>query len=199
VSEEIRCFLAVEISDEVRKAAAELTERLQKGIRFTKARPSWVKSDNLHFTIVFLGKRPPEEVERIKSALADIPEAIEPFGVEVGGVGVFPNARSPRVLWVGVKEGGAAFRSLYGEIVERLRRAIGFKPEKRPYHPHLTLARIRSLRGAAEMMEVVKSHHEADCGRFTASGLTFFRSQLHPEGAIYTPLARWPFGKTGRD
>lgn len=194
MSEEIRCFLAVEISDEVRQAVAQLAERLRKGVQFTRARPSWVKTENLHFTIVFLGKRSPDQVEAIKSVLGDLPHHVEPFPVEVAGLGVFPSERSPRVLWVGVRRGADGFKILYDEVIKRLVR-IGFEPEKRPYHPHITLARIKSLRGVAEMMEVVRSHRGQPCGEFTATGLTLFRSQLHPDGAIYTPLASWAFEK----
>jgi len=194
VSETIRCFLAVEISDEVREAVGRLTEDLRKGIQFTKAHPSWVKIENQHFTIVFLGNQSPEQVEQIKAVLADLPGEIAPFRVEVGGLGVFPNERSPRVLWVGVRQGAESFGGLYEKVVARLR-PIGFEPETRAYHPHLTLARIKSFRGTTEMMDVVRSHCEESCGEFTASGLTLFRSHLHPTGAVYTPLAKWVFEK----
>lgn len=195
VSEKIRCFLAVEISDAVRRAAAEVVGNLRKGIQFTKARPSWARIDNQHFTVLFLGTRPPEEVEGFKTALGDLPGAIAPFRVEVGGLGVFPNERNPKVLWLGVSDGGDGFQALHKAVIGRLQKT-GFEPERRPFHPHLTLARIKSYRGVAEMMDVVKSHRDAACGEFTASALTLFRSQLHPAGAIYTPLAHWRFEKT---
>ena len=198
MSEEIRCFLAVEISDEVRQAAGRLVEKLRKGIQFTKAHPSWVRLDNQHFTVVFLGNRSPEQVEQIKAALADLPGQIAPFRVEVTGLGVFPNERNPRVLWLGVRDGAQGFANLYDKIIARLR-PVGFEPESRPFHPHLTLARIKSFRGAAEMMSIVRSHQNEPCGEYTASGLTFFRSQLHPAGATYTPLAHWDFERGRAD
>lgn len=198
MSEEIRCFLAVEISEEVRQAAGRLVEKLRKGIQFTKARPSWVRLDNQHFTIVFLGNRTIEQVEQIKAALGDLTGKVAPFRAEVAGLGVFPNERNPRVLWLGVRDGAEPFSRLYDDIVKRLQ-PVGFEPEKRPFHPHLTLARIKSFRGTAEMISVVRSHQNEACGEFTAAGLTFFRSQLHPDGAIYTPLAHWPFKKSGAD
>ena len=101
----IRCFLAVEIPDAVRRAAAELTEDLRKGAQFTKAHPSWVKPQNMHFTVVFLGQRSANQVERVKRLMEDIPRAIAPFPVEVGGLGVFPNPRNPKIVWVGVRKG----------------------------------------------------------------------------------------------
>jgi 2'-5' RNA ligase len=192
VSESIRCFLAVEIPEAVRLAAADLLEKLRKGVQFTKAYPSWVKPENQHFTVVFLGHKTAEEVERIKSVLADLPEAVAPFGVSVAGLGVFPNPKFPRVLWLGVQRGMEEFGRLYEATIKRLV-TVGFEPESRPYHPHLTLARIKSTRGVAEMMDVVKSHQNAQCGEFTAEGLTLFQSRLHPQGAIYTPLEHWKF------
>ncbi len=193
MSEAIRCFLAVEVSESVRAAAARLADNLRKGIQFTKAHPAWVKMENQHFTVVFLGNQTPAQIEHIQSALSDLPQRIAPFAVEVAGLGVFPNERSPRVLWVGVRRGREAFGALYEQVTGRLV-PLGFQPESRPFHPHLTLARIKSFRGIAEMMDVVRSHKEYSCGSFTASGLTLFRSQLHPDGAIYTVLAQWPFG-----
>jgi 2'-5' RNA ligase len=190
----IRCFLAVEIPDAMSRAAGELTDRLRKGAQFTKAHPSWVKPQNMHFTVVFLGQRSPNQVERVKRLMSDIPQSIAPFAVEVGGLGVFPNPRNPKVLWVGVRKGGDAFGRLYDTAVKRLER-IRYQPEKRPYHPHLTLARFRATRGVSEFMDVVEGHKGADLGAYTATGLTFFQSQLHPAGAIYTPLAHWPFQK----
>jgi 2'-5' RNA ligase len=197
VSEPVRCFLAVEIPGEVRRAAGDLIERLRKGAQFTKARPAWVKADNLHYTIVFLGNRMPEQIDRIKTALDPLADAVAPFAVEVGGLGVFPHERGPKVLWIGVRQGGEGFEALYQETVKRLASAIDYRAEKRPYHPHLTLARIKSFRGTKELMDVVRSHKGEGCGEFTASGLTLFRSQLHPAGAIYTPLAHWKFQKQG--
>ena len=194
MSEAIRCFLAVELTEDVRKATADLLDRLRKGIQFTKAHPAWVRIDNQHFTVIFLGTRPPEEVERFRDVLNDLPGVIAPFRVAVGGLGVFPSERKPRVLWLGVREGTEAFQALHKALIERLQRT-GFEPERRPFHPHLTLARIKSLRGTGEMMDVVNSHRGAACGEFTAEGLTLFRSQLHPAGAVYTPLAQWHFEK----
>ena len=192
MSETIRCFLAVEISNEVRQAAARLQGNVRKGVQFTKAHPSWVNTENQHFTIVFLGNQTTEQIERIKTALADLPREVAPFNVEVGGLGVFPNEHSPRVLWLGVRKGAEAFAALYQKVVARLV-PTGYEPEGRAYHPHLTLARIKSYRGTAEMMAVVHSHMTEICGEFTASGLTLFRSQLHPDGAVYTRLAEWEF------
>ncbi|MCX8036083.1 MAG: RNA 2',3'-cyclic phosphodiesterase [Candidatus Sumerlaeia bacterium] len=192
MNEAIRCFLAVEVSESVRNAAARLAGNLRKGIQFTKAHPAWVKMENQHFTVVFLGNQTPQQVERIQTALSDLPQRMAPFEVEVAGLGVFPNERSPRVLWVGVRRGREAFAALYEKVISRLV-PLGFQPESRPFHPHLTLARIKSFRGAAEMMDIVRSHKDCSCGSFSATGLTLFRSQLHPDGAIYTVLAHWPF------
>lgn len=192
MGENIRSFLAVEISPEVRRATTELSEKLQKGAQFTKARPSWTNPDNFHFTIVFLGERSANQVERVKRLMGDLPEIIAPFEVQIGGLGAFPNMRNPRIVWIGVQKGGVEFGQLYDAVVRRLQR-IRFQPDKRPYHPHLTLARLRAKRGMEELMDIVRSHSNAECGSYTAAGLTLFKSQLDPRGAIYTPLAHYKF------
>jgi 2'-5' RNA ligase len=108
------------------------------------ARLRWVAGDALHLTLRFLGEITEQAVGRVAAAAGNAAASTPPFSITLAGLGGFPSLREPRVLWIGVADGGAPLdalaRTLEGELV-----AGGFPPEARPFHPHLTLARARSV------------------------------------------------------
>ena len=146
----IRCFLALDISPAVRERVADLIERLKKGIQFTGAHPAWVRPENIHLTLHFLGDVEPGRIEAIKPDLDAVASRIPAPELKVEKLGCFPNDRSPKVLWMGIPKPD---RSLF-DLHERLAlivHQLGKRMDKRAYHPHLTLARIKSLRGVRGM------------------------------------------------
>ena len=189
-TEVFRMFIAADISDAQRTAAADLVARLKKGIQFTKARPSWSRVEGMHLTLKFMGDVDSTRVGEIGEAVAPAAVGVAPFAVSVGGLGVFPNARQPRVLWIGVKEGAKVLCDLQARI-DRALRPLGFDPENRAFHPHLTLARIKALSGVEALMDVVQSHKDSGLGTAQIDRLTLYRSQLAPEGSTYTVLHEW--------
>jgi 2'-5' RNA ligase len=94
---------------------------------------------------------------------------------------------------VGVKDGDEESCALQAKIEEGLL-PLGFERENRPFHPHLTLARIKSLRGTAAMMKIVEIHKSRFVGECMIDRVILFRSELHPDGARYTKLIEAPFG-----
>jgi len=188
----IRAFLAVVISEEARQGVARLRDRVEKGVMFTGAQPSWVRLESMHLTIKFLGNIEESAVEKISARLGPACAALSSFVYGVRGLGVFPSPRQPRVLWVGIKKADEEFKQLH-QTVEAELSALGFERDERPFHPHLTLARVRSLKGAAQMMKIVADNGREWCGECKAERLIFFQSQLHPSGAIYTKLREFPF------
>src|SRR5687767_12789823 len=135
-----RVFLAVGVSIDVADAVTRLQSALVQGapaglFRFGHAEQS-------HVTLRFLGQRSGEEQERIVHAAAAVARASSPFSVAFGGLGVFPDARRPHTLWLGLTEGSAALVELAARLEAALGEA-GFAPEGRPFVPHLTLARIK--------------------------------------------------------
>ncbi len=189
----IRTFIALELSDEIHRKLAQLIDDLKKGVQFTPARPKWVRPESIHMTLKFLGNIEENMVDRIAEVLKHAAAETEPFLLKVRNLGVFPDERRPRVLWVGVTNGDEETCALQKKIDEGLS-PLGFDREKRPFHPHLTLARIKSLRGTAAMMGVVRSHKSRYVGECQIDRIILFRSELHPEGARYTKLAELPFG-----
>src|SRR2546430_6305035 len=102
---------------------------------------SWTKDDQLHFTLAFLGEQPEDAVPRLREAAAPC-AALPAFDLTLSGAGSFPDARRPRVLWVGAEQGARELEDLAACLAGGLRSA-GFVLEKRPFHPQLTATRGR--------------------------------------------------------
>jgi 2'-5' RNA ligase len=188
----IRAFLALEISDEARQGVENLAEQVRKGAQFTPARPSWTRPESMHLTLKFLGQIEEGFVERVAQRLEPACAALAPFEYGVRGLGVFPSHRRPRVVWIGVTKAAEELRRLHAVVEEQLA-GLGVPRDQREFHPHLTLARLKSLTGAAALMKIVSTHGRQWCGQSRAERLVFFKSQLDPEGAIYTRLREFPF------
>ena len=152
----------------------------------------WIPSENLHITLWFLGEVREERCDAVVDSLR--PRIAErSFRVQLSGVGTFPPSGSPRVLWLGVRDGQHALARVHAEIGKRLV-PLGFAAESRPYSAHLTLARVkeplpvavrRSFRDAMQSVE-------ASAGGWIVDKLTVFRSRTAPTGAVYEPLLRVP-------
>jgi len=188
----IRAFIALELSAELRAGLEGLIRDLEKGIRFTPARPLWVHPEAIHLTLKFLGSIEEARIPEIEGVLKEAADGAHPFMLRALGLGVFPDPRAPRVLWCGLSKGEKQTRSLQTHI-ERALSLLGFEKEDRPFHPHLTLARIKSVRGAAAMMNIVGIHKNRQAGECLVDRVILYQSQLHPSGAVYTPLVTAPF------
>jgi 2'-5' RNA ligase len=189
----MRAFIALEISREVRQEIRGIIERLQKGIQFGGASPKWAAPDGIHLTLRFLGEIEEEMVGRLRGLLKEAAAESKPFHLSIGSLGFFPNERNPRVLWIGVGEGAEESEALQKKI-ERGVVALGFSAEDRPFHPHLTLARIKSARGARGLVDVVASHRDVSAGLCVVDRIMLFQSELKPTGAVYTKLVDECFG-----
>jgi 2'-5' RNA ligase len=128
-------------------------------------------------------------LDALIAALQSLP-ARQPIGIVFQGLGWFPNLRAPKILWVGVKadEGLAELARRTDETVARL----GVPPERRPFSPHLTLARIRERVSLAQVHEAVAALASQDFGEFTASRFHLFLSQPTSSGSVYSKLAEFP-------
>jgi len=152
----------------------------------------WVKSGNVHYTLRFLGDLEPAGVEAAKRAAARAAGTSRPFRVALGAPGVFPEARRPRVLWLGASEGGTALTGL-ARVLEIALLAEGFSRADKPFAPHLTLGRVRDAAdGPRVATRFLAGTFPADA--FEVRELVVVRSTLDPAGARYEPLATVPFG-----
>jgi 2'-5' RNA ligase len=182
----IRAFVAVAIGPEVVRRIAEAQSEMKARLGGVR----WVASENFHFTIKFLGPVQEQKIEGIASALREAVSSVPSFVIAAGGIGIFPDIRRPRVIWVG----------LDGKNLERLVRAVesvleplGFAPESRPFQPHLTLGRWsrQETRGEVLRKEIERWTHTA-FGEFPVENVVLFQSVLNPRGAVYTALRALP-------
>jgi 2'-5' RNA ligase len=186
----IRSFLAVELTPELRAKIADLLGRLQKGAQFTGAHPVWVKPENVHLTLKFLGQTDDAQRLAVTAAMRAAARRHGPHVVRIKGLGVFPSERAPRVLWVAVKRCDPLLA--LQRDVEAAVEPLGWPPEGRAFSPHLTLARIKSQRRSQALMSVVESHSRWEIGDWPIREVVLFQSMLHPSGSIYTLLERFP-------
>jgi 2'-5' RNA ligase len=182
----IRSFVAVLLPEPLKarigEAAAPLRERGDA--------VSWVRTENLHVTMRFLGAVDEATVGTVREALAEAATGLAPFRIVLQGFGGFPTPRAPRVVWVGVTDGGAQLGELHARVEAALaRRRI--PAEGRPFHPHVTLGRARERRGAGGLAEALGAPG-APLGETLVDALHLVRSDLHPSGARYSVLAREP-------
>jgi len=183
----MRAFVAIELPGAIKDAIESLIRRL----RGVGARASWVRRENMHLTLRFFGGITEDQSIRLGEILAENGREIRPFPVHVRGIGAFPNARKPAVIWVGAEAPDDCLLHM-NAAAENAARAIGLSPDDKPFHPHITMARIRDTRTARPLMEAIESEAAFDAGAFEASGMTLFSSELTPKGPVYQVVREFP-------
>ncbi len=181
--ETIRAFIAVQIPDEIKRRFQEIQQRLER----SGAEVRWVKAGNAHVTLQFLGSTPAGKVEAIQSALGRVAASHPVFDVAIEGLGVFPNERRPRVVWIGVLEGADSLAALQASVSEEME-GLGFRSEKREFSPHITLGRVKSPKNVEKLMRLLDEEREFRGGSFRATGIHLIRSVLSSEGPTYSTL-----------
>jgi len=182
----VRLFVAADLPAEVRSRLADL----QRDLADLPLSVRWVPPGGVHLTLKFLGEAAPERRAAIEAALAPPAATLAPFHLAAAGVGTFPERGTPRVIWVGLQGDVAAARRLQ-ESVESALAPLGFARDDRPFTPHLTLGRVKGpARGDAR--PGLARLGQAGASEFVVRDYVLFESRLGPDGASYTPLARYP-------
>jgi 2'-5' RNA ligase len=185
----VRCFVAIDLSDEVRAAIAAVQRTLRATVAPTDV--SWGDPATFHLTLRFLGEVGDAVVPRVAEAIAGVADGAAPLALEARGAGGFPSVRRPRVLWAAVPGGAPELATLAG-AVERALVPLGFPPEARPFRAHVTIGRVRAARPPAALATALAAAAAMPLGRWTASDVVLYRSQLRPSDAVHTPVARQP-------
>lgn len=186
----IRAFIAVELPEDVIQKLA----RTQQKLKSTGARVKWVERQNLHLTMKFLGDVEFEEVNEISSVMAEAVKDVSSFTVMAKGTGAFPKGeRSPRVVWAGVDGDVQMLEKIFQRLNENLVR-FGVPYEKRRYSPHITIGRVRSSKGTAELAQAVRDCSDKEFGQVQVTELLLMMSELTSSGPVYTVLAHIAFG-----
>ena len=184
----VRAFIAVDISADARNALAETISRLkERGVSGVR----WVRPEGVHLTLKFLGDIDPALVDGILETLERAARGTGPLSLSLSGIGGFPSASSPRVIWAGLEGDLDALRKLQGRIDHELSLAGGFPEERRAFSPHLTLGRMRDNVSAEERRKAGRAIADAtlESGeRWEAREVYLVRSTLTPSGAEYDIL-----------
>ncbi len=186
--EEIRSFISIELPEPVRSHLAELQRLLRQSGNLPV---KWVRPESIHLTLKFLGNVASSRVPELSEAISKAVDGFGPIDLKIGAPGAFPNARSPRVVWVGL-EGQTDELSRLQASVERALNPLGFPPEKRSFAPHLTLGRVRDQARPDERRRLGEAVAGLDAGAatgFRADSVNLMKSVLAIEGAIYTCLS----------
>ena len=184
----MRVFLAIEMNS---KAVVERLVEVQKKIMLCGASVKIVEPENLHFTIKFFGEMSEKEVEQAWRRLKDMD--VQPPRVTYRGLGVFPSYSRISVIWVGVDHKGSEFLSIIAREVEN--RLGGLSTgDKKPFHPHITIARVRSSRPGDRLVDLIQSFRDTIFGDDVLVSLKMKRSELTYTGPIYADLCTLPFG-----
>lgn len=190
----MREFVAIEISEEIRRSLG----RLESHLKYSGADVKWVAPESIHLTLKFLGEVSESRTEEVRSRLDSIASSRAAFDISAGAIGAFPKVESPRVIWVGLDKGAAETISIAGAVDEALSSA-GFAKEARPFSPHLTIGRVRSPLNKVKLAEKISSAAEgfrpSDIPPHRVSSLVLFQSTLTPKGPLHTRLHESPLGK----
>ncbi len=184
----LRAFIAVEIPPEIRDAIGDIRRKLKK----TGADARWVKPENMHLTLRFLGNDVPREtVEAIGAMLPRHLSTIEQFTIAVNGLGGFPNVTRPRIVWLGIQPPDGPLLALR-EAVENAVEEAGWPRDERRFAAHLTLGRVRSQSGIGNLRRVLESGGNDPVGSTIVDSVALIRSNLTPKGPVYETLTTVP-------
>ncbi|OIP61120.1 MAG: 2'-5' RNA ligase [Nitrospirae bacterium CG2_30_41_42] len=185
----MRCFIAIGIPEPIKRDIGELIEIFKKYNVDVK----WVIYENLHITFKFLGNTSEGLLPELRESLINIVLSYKPFYIKICNIGVFPNRRYPRVIWVGVED---------SEILKKLKKDIedsmvllGYQKEDRGFNPHLTLGRVRSQKGVTNLINELDNFKDRDFGSINVESIKLMKSELKPKGAEYSCLYEIPFGQ----
>ena len=185
---EIRSFLAFELPEGIKKTVA----RISGEIRHSSLDARWVKPENIHLTVVFMGNIKSDDLGRLGAEVEDVCSGYGTFDIALKGMGCFPNWHRPRVLWMGL-DGNLGRLSQFRDDLQKSLKAFGIKEERRRFKPHLTLARFRSTRKiGSELEEILKAYEALESPSESVRELFLFKSELKTGGAVYTKLKSWP-------
>jgi 2'-5' RNA ligase len=178
----IRSFISVDLE---KPSILDSVNRLQDEFKRTRADLKLVERENIHLTIRFLGDVWEGLMDKLMELVSTT--SFKPFKMELRRVGVFPNIRRPRVVWIGITKGVNELRNISEQLEEGLS-GLGFKRERRRFSPHITIARVRSGKNRQELIDAVTRERDREFGEFLVNHINLKKSVLTPRGPIYSTL-----------
>ncbi len=177
----MREFIAIELPGFLKQSLISVKDQLDTG----DAKVKWVRPENMHLTIKFLGEIDEEQEKEIAESIENAVSRIQPFNLGIENIGAFPRISNPRVIWAGINK-----NDILDGIFEKIEKAavnVGIPPEKRSFSPHLTLGRVKFMKKGSSLPQKFKDV-EFESVEIPVSKIVLFRSKLTPEGPIYTKV-----------
>ncbi|HEY1192145.1 MAG TPA: RNA 2',3'-cyclic phosphodiesterase [Gemmata sp.] len=183
-----RTFIGIDIGDAIRGSAVALQKELTKAGAAVK----WVTPESMHITLLFLGDVDDRELHAVckgvKAAVAGEPA----FSLRVSGVGAFPNARHPKVVWGGVTDGAEPLQRMHLALEEEMLELGCYRTEERGYTPHLTLGRLTTAADTFALATELPKRATWQGGRVTVEEVLVYNSEMDRDGPVYTVIGRAP-------
>jgi len=185
MSQVFRSFVAIDVPALIRTRLSQFAERNRNLTQYR-----WVESDSLHVTLNFIGDVTQQDVSSLCRRIESTVQAIPPFRVSLKGIGVFPKAERPRVIWAGVESGTQEMLAVYSRVAELLE-SLQYDRDRHEFRPHVTLARLkRNVPAESDVSAVLAKNLNVDFGEFEAKQVVIYESVLEKSGPRYTPMAR---------
>jgi RNA 2',3'-cyclic 3'-phosphodiesterase len=182
----MRTFIAIKLPAKIKDVLTEIQDRL----KITLPKLSWVKSDNLHLSLKFIGEITDGQVTQVEQIIDQLTNAKEPFEIKLDLLGVFPDWRGARIIWIGTPQAPGQLNQLVQEIEKECLK-LKIPPEKNIFRTHITLGRIRNPTDQSQLKEALRASenriHDMDL-KFTVEGIALFQSVLSPQGPNYRIL-----------
>ena len=183
----IRSFLAFELPDDIKS----ILTRVSGEIRESSLDVRWVRPESIHLTVIFMGDVQSEQIPSMGASLGAVCANHVPFTISLRPMGCFPNSRNPRVIWLGI-DGDLERMSRFRDDLQRILSPFGIKEEERAFRPHLTLGRFKKpAKRQTEMEQMLAKYSELSSPARILKELFLFRSDLKPDGAVYTKMLSW--------
>jgi 2'-5' RNA ligase len=185
----MRCFIAIDISEGIRKGMAKLQNELRGKADVGKGDVKWVDPNAMHLTLKFLGEIKAEQSVDVCKAAQDVAGKHRSFELDVEEVGHF-GGTSARVLWVGAGLNCGPLVQLHEDLEQQLESA-GWPREGREFSAHLTLCRVRNAKAGTMLVQTIQPYKDLKLGSMPVDSLCVYQSELTPQGPIYTPLGNY--------
>lgn len=189
-SDSWRVFCAIDLPESVHESFRQHIARLREIAPQSKV--GWARDSNIHLTLKFLGETQQSRVLHLSQAAARVVRGLAPFKIFVEHTGSFPKLGAPRILWIGVNDESGDLNALQGHLEDECAKE-GFSKEDRPFHPHLTIARLRLPRDERALAAAHKKMG-FEAIEVVVSELRVIRSELGSQGAKYSVISRHPLG-----
>lgn len=184
MSENIRCFIAIPLTQEIKEELVNIQEKLKK----SDAGVKWVSPDSIHLTLKFLGDIPRIRLSSVSKMIKEVAHKKTWFEMSLSSLGAFPSIEKPRIVWIGIENGQEELKELAEKLDIKLR-SIGLPGEEREFVPHLTLGRVKKLDNRDKLVEIIHSIKAVFTEKMQVTKINLMKSQLTSTGPIYSVIS----------